>query len=136
MRVAVLCALTCASAFLHSRSSSPSAMLRAVDIDAELSPYETSGRPRWAGGGPVSDLANALIASPLFKYVKAGARNLIIKGSAKAGVDWEANRAALQAQQSSLDECFLAVNDASMQYPWYYTQVRSVIPMPLCAPNS
>jgi hypothetical protein len=84
--------------------------------------YETSGKPKWAGGGPISDLANALIASPLFKYIKWSARRLLITNAAKRGVPWEKNRDYLATQQSTLDECYAIVENKDVVYPSYYTQ--------------
>ena len=85
--------------------------------------YESEGKPRWAGGGFISDLTSDLIASPLFKFIKLGARNLIINGAVNKGIQWKERRDELASKQSTLEKFYRDVEDKSLVYPSYYTQV-------------
>ena len=105
------------SLFSRKKTSLASSLLE-VNKD-----YETEGRPPWAGGGLLSDLANALIASPLFKVIKQGARNVIIDGAIDKGIQWNERRDEMARNQESLNRFYAEVEDKSTTYPSYYTQV-------------
>ena len=89
--------------------------------------FETDGKPRWAGGGFISDLTSALIASPLFKVINLGARNVIIDGAINTGIKWNERKDELALQQNLLDKFYQEVEDKSVVYPSYYTQVQYLI---------
>ena len=114
------------SALVPSRSPSRARLhtqLAASSLLEANKEYETEGKPRWAGGGVISDITSALIASPLFKFIKLGARNLIIDGAISKGIQWKERRDELASKQSMLEKFFQEVEDKSVVYPFYYTQV-------------
>ena len=81
-------------------------------------------KPKWAAGGLLSDLVNALIAfKPLFGLMKLGARSLLIDGAEKNGVPWRERAAALEEKSSGVLEAYYKeVEREGTEYPDYYTQ--------------
>jgi ubiquinone/menaquinone biosynthesis C-methylase UbiE len=78
-------------------------------------------KPKWAAGGPVSDIVNALIGfKPLFAIMKVGARKTLIDTAEKNGVTWTANRQALEAIQDKLEAKMSNIQCNKISYPEYY----------------
>lgn len=78
-------------------------------------------KPQWTGDSILSQAVNAAINfPPLFGIMKMGAR-AAIKGTAeKRGVPWAENVKTLESSEVyTIKE---EIEDASLSYPWYYTQ--------------
>ena len=99
-------------------SSSSSSSSSVVSFDA---PDEE--KPKWAAGGVVSDLVNALIGiKPFFSLMKLGARQQLIGTAEQNGVPWRERALALRQKQAILDQYFESCLVDSVEYPEYYTQ--------------
>ena len=86
--------------------------------------FETKlDKPKWAGGGPISSLVNALISfKPLYNVMKVGARSVLIDTAQDNGVPWIDTADYLSKQTALLSTYFSELEDKSISYPFYYTQ--------------
>ena len=101
-------------------SSSPSASPSPSGGLIEAAPTE---KPKWAAGGVVSDLVNALIGiKPLFSLMKLGARQQLISTAEQNGVPWRERAMALQQKQDILDQYYQSCLVESVKYPKYYLE--------------
>lgn len=98
--------------------------LLSVATDKVENSIDLFDKPKWAAGGIVSDLVNALIAfKPLFKLLKIGARKVIMDSAEKKGVLWRMNAASLKEMSSNvLQDWYEDVEVKDTVYPEYYTQ--------------
>lgn len=86
---------------------------------------QTSDIPKWAGGGPLSDLVNFFISiKPLFAVMQESARSVIKKSALKQGVDWdgEVERLSREISASEREEALSRCTDSTLEYPSYYLQ--------------
>uniref|UniRef100_A0A0G4HVW4 Methyltransferase type 11 domain-containing protein n=1 Tax=Chromera velia CCMP2878 TaxID=1169474 RepID=A0A0G4HVW4_9ALVE len=101
------------------RLSKGSPVLAAVSEAAVAEPNVLE-RPRWAGGGWLSDLVNAAIKTPaVFSLMKLGARQVLIKTAEDAGISWSQRSEALvrKARESGYLD---SLTDETVDYPEYY----------------
>lgn len=81
-------------------------------------------KPKWASGGVVSDVVNALISfKPLFSIMKIAARRTLINTAEKNGIMWTQTAQNLEKiQEQVIKKHFDCLSNACVQYPDYYTQ--------------
>ena len=80
-------------------------------------------KPKWAGGGPVSDLVNFLISlKPVFSLMKLGARRVLISTAEKNSIPWTSTAVNLAAKNDILSSYYNSLLAPEMQYPDYYTK--------------
>ena len=91
----------------------------------EVALPQTSDIPKWAGGGPLSDVVNMLIGiKPLFAVMQGAARNVIKKTALEKGVDWDAEVARYSKEISEAERAAALERntDPQLEYPAYYIQ--------------
>lgn len=80
-------------------------------------------KPKWAGGGQISDFVNFLISiKPIFATMKYAARRVLISTAEKNNVPWTETAIQLAAKDSILKSYYDSLNNPSIQFPEYYTQ--------------
>lgn len=80
--------------------------------------------PKWAGGGPLSNLVNKLIdIKPLFGLMQKGARSVLIGTAEKKGLYWRDEVEKLDAAftDSERELALKRITDPALEYPSYYT---------------
>mmetsp|Transcript_11301 Transcript_11301/g.10940 ORF Transcript_11301/g.10940 Transcript_11301/m.10940 type:complete len:396 (+) Transcript_11301:204-1391(+) len=99
-----------------------SRLITTLKADTEV--IDLLDKPKWAAGGPVSDLVNALINfKPLMGVLKVGARGQLISTAEKAGVPWRDRSEKLERDFSKdLLEYYDEIENKGIVYPSYYTQ--------------
>ncbi|CAM9821743.1 unnamed protein product, partial [Chrysoparadoxa australica] len=81
----------------------------------------TDTKPKWAGGGLVSELVNALISyKPLYGLLKVEARKVLIKTAEEKGVNWTRESDRLLQMREKLEQLKEATEDKGLVYPDYY----------------
>ncbi len=91
----------------------------------EVALPQTSDVPKWAGGGPLSDVVNKLIGNkPLFAVMQGAARSVIKKTALENGVDWDAEVARYNEEiPEAVRAAALDRNtDPQLEFPEYYVQ--------------
>lgn len=97
--------------------------MRLYNSAAPLSEIITPQKPKWAGGGPVSDLVNFLISlKPVFSLMKLGARRVLISTAEKNNIPWTSTAVNLAAKNDILVSHYNSLFDPEIQYPDYYTK--------------
>lgn len=80
-------------------------------------------KPKWAAGGIVSDIVNALISfKPLFSVMKVGARKTLIDTAEKNGIEWTKTVKNYESIQDILQQSYYNQIKQPSNYPSYYTQ--------------
>ena len=80
-------------------------------------------KPKWAAGGFISDLVNALISyKPLFNLMKPAARFTLISTAESNGIPWRQRAAYLLTNVEQLEENRATLVNTQIKYPFYYTQ--------------
>lgn len=111
----------------------------------------TEARPRWAGGGLLSDLANlAITTPPVYALLTRAAKFVLKRGAQKQGIDWDGTVQRLQTQPQvcgtintwwhnhhhtyttrapQIMQHFAALENPSITYPDYYQRPFHAYPM-------
>eukprot|EP01036_Dinobryon_divergens_P025808 gene25808-34395_t len=90
---------------------------------APLSEINIPQKPKWAGGGPVSDIVNFLISlKPVFSLMKLGARRVLISTAEKNNIPWTSTAMNLAAKNEILVSYYNLLFEPEIQYPDYYTK--------------
>ena len=80
-------------------------------------------KPKWASGGIVSDIVNALISfKPLFSVMKLGARKTLIDTAEKNGIEWRKTVSKYESISDTLQQSYFNKISQPSSYPSYYTQ--------------
>ena len=129
-----LCIVIPVSAFTVSSRSYPETFYRVksslqtsrpcTERDHFDKAIDLQDKPKWAAGGLLSDLVNALIRfKPLFGLLKTGARKLLIENAEKNGIPWRKRAVALEEKSYGvLKSYYEEVEKKGTIYPNYYQQ--------------